>query len=94
MSIDVTPFNPEPEKYSVIYADPPWMPGQTGKRGASEKYHLMTTESICKMPVSGLAADDAVLLLWVVNNGLQDGLEVRWLPNLRAGTAVFRFERG
>ena len=26
--------------------------------------------------------------------GLQDGLEVRWLPNLRAGTAVFRFERG
>ena len=25
--------------------------------------------------------------------GLQDGLEVRWLPNARAGTAVFRFER-
>ena len=25
--------------------------------------------------------------------GLQDGREVRWLPNLRAGTAVFRFER-
>ena len=25
--------------------------------------------------------------------GLQDGLEVRTLPNLRAGTAVFRFER-
>jgi len=26
--------------------------------------------------------------------GLQDGREVRWLPNARAGTAVFRFERG
>ncbi|PWW46828.1 methionine biosynthesis protein MetW [Melaminivora alkalimesophila] len=25
--------------------------------------------------------------------GLQDGREVRWLPNARAGTAVFRFER-
>ncbi|WP_287740120.1 MULTISPECIES: methionine biosynthesis protein MetW [Diaphorobacter] len=24
--------------------------------------------------------------------GLQDGREVRWLPNARAGTAVFRFE--
>ena len=24
--------------------------------------------------------------------GLQDGKEVRWLPNARAGTAVFRFE--
>jgi len=26
--------------------------------------------------------------------GLQDGQEVRKLPNLRAGTAVFKFERG
>ena len=26
--------------------------------------------------------------------GLQEGREVRWLPNLRAGTAVFRFDRG
>jgi len=25
--------------------------------------------------------------------GLQDGTEVRWLPNARAGTAVFKFER-
>ena len=25
--------------------------------------------------------------------GLQDGHEVRWLPNARAGTAVFKFER-
>ena len=26
--------------------------------------------------------------------GLQAGREVRWLPNARAGTAVFKFERG
>ena len=26
--------------------------------------------------------------------GLQDGQEKRWLPNLTAGTAVFKFERG
>jgi methionine biosynthesis protein MetW len=26
--------------------------------------------------------------------GLQDGRDVRWLPNARAGTAVFKFERG
>ena len=26
--------------------------------------------------------------------GLQDGAEVRWLPNARAGTAVFKFRRG
>jgi len=63
MNIDTSINNPEPEKYSAIYADPPWMPGQTGKRGASEKYGLMSTEAICKMPVAELAADNAVLLL-------------------------------
>jgi methionine biosynthesis protein MetW len=26
--------------------------------------------------------------------GLQEGREVRFLPNLRAGTAVFKFDRG
>ena len=26
--------------------------------------------------------------------GLQDGAEVRWLPNARAGTAVFKMQRG
>ncbi len=26
--------------------------------------------------------------------GLQDGREVRWLPNVRAGTALFKFQRG
>jgi hypothetical protein len=33
---------------------------------------------------------------WTIKDafGLQDGREVRWLPNLRAGTAVFRFETG
>lgn len=65
-----------PETFAVIYADPPWKPGQTGKRGAAEKYGLMATSDICAMPVADLAADDAVLLLWVVNNGLQDGLDV------------------
>jgi len=64
------------EDFAVVYADPPWMPGQTGKRGASEKYSLMPTEAICSMPVADLVAKHAVLLLWVVSNGLQDGLDV------------------
>ena len=76
MSIEATTTNPETPKFRAIEADPAWKPGQTGKRGAAEKYGLMSTEDICKMPVGDLAADDAVLLLWVVNNGLQDGLDV------------------
>jgi len=39
-----------------------------------------------------LAAKNALRVLDAF--GLQDGQEVRWLPNLRAGTAVFKFERG
>jgi methionine biosynthesis protein MetW len=34
---------------------------------------------------NGLRIDDAY--------GLQEGQEVRWLPNLRASTAVFRLSR-
>jgi len=64
------------EDFALAYTDAPWMPGQTGKRGASEKFNLMPTKAICAMPVADLMADDAVLLLWVVNNGLQDGLDV------------------
>ena len=39
-----------------------------------------------------LAAKNALRVLDAF--GLQDGQEVRWLPNLRAGTAVFKFKRG
>jgi methionine biosynthesis protein MetW len=35
---------------------------------------------------NGLKIQDAL--------GLQEGREVRWLPNLRAGTALFRLSRG
>ena len=38
-----------------------------------------------------LAAKNSLRI--VESFGLQDGREVRWLPNLRAGTAVFRFQR-
>ncbi len=38
-----------------------------------------------------LAAKNSLRI--VESFGLQDGRKVRWLPNLRAGTAVFRFER-
>jgi N6-adenosine-specific RNA methylase IME4 len=65
-------------KFPVIYADPPWSRSQKGNLGAIHKYDLMTTDQIKDMAeaVAALADDDAVLLLWVTNNGLPDGLEV------------------
>jgi N6-adenosine-specific RNA methylase IME4 len=62
----------------VIYADPPWDIGQTGARGASKHYDLMTLERIKDMgeAVKELAAPNSVLLLWVTNNALPAGLAV------------------
>ncbi|MFL6090464.1 MAG: MT-A70 family methyltransferase [Aeromicrobium sp.] len=76
MNIELATRNQATQRFALVYADPPWSPGQTSKRGASEKYDLMSTEDICRMPVGDLAADNSVCLLWVVSNGLQDGLDV------------------
>lgn len=64
--------------YPVIYADPPWDISQTGARGASKHYDLMTLDRIRDMSetVKKLAAPNSVLLLWVTNNALPAGLAV------------------
>lgn len=54
-------------KYDVIVCDPPWTYSDTaaaGQRGAGYKYPLMTIEDIKALPVSDVAADEAVLFLW------------------------------
>ncbi len=65
------------KRYRVIYADPPWSFQQTGPRGADRHYDLMSLDDIKGMgdAVRALASDDSVLLLWVTNAGLQDGLD-------------------
>lgn len=64
--------------YRVIYADPPWKRNQLGSRGAINHYKLMDLDAIKGMApaIQALSATDAVLLLWVTNSGLQDGLDV------------------
>jgi N6-adenosine-specific RNA methylase IME4 len=63
-------------KYRTILADPPWDVQQTGARGASQHYDLMSLEAIAAMPVADLAADDAFLWLWVTNATLRAGYDV------------------
>ena len=67
-------------RYDVILADPPWHERGAGryKRGADKHYPLMKTPDIIALApaVDRLAADDAVLFLWVTNNYLPDGLAV------------------
>lgn len=69
------------QKYSTVYADPPWrFQNRTGKVAPENKkltrYETMDLESIKNMPVSQIAADKSHLYLWVPNALLPDGLEV------------------
>jgi N6-adenosine-specific RNA methylase IME4 len=64
-------------RFVVIEADPPWKYNQTGVNGAAgNHYPLMSTDAICQMPVAVCATDHSVLLLWVPNALLTDGLRV------------------
>lgn len=67
-------------KYPVIYADPPWryeMPAMGGtNRSIENHYPTMTLDEICAMPVSDLAADDAMLYMWATAPKLPECLEV------------------
>lgn len=67
-----------PERFDVIYADPPWDVEQQGARGADHHYDLMTMPRILAMgeAVKALAKDDAHLYLWVTNATLRAGYDV------------------
>ena len=59
-------------KYRVFYADPPWSYGNSGsgidQYGPAERhYSAMTIAELCAMDVKDIAADNAVLFLWVTS---------------------------
>ncbi len=64
-------------QYRTIIADPPWQYRNGGcQGGVNEQYPTMENEAICRLPVSQLAAPDAVLLLWATWPKLTDALQV------------------
>jgi N6-adenosine-specific RNA methylase IME4 len=65
MVVDI--FNTD-KKYNIIYADPPWAykdKALAGNRGACCKYPVMESKDICNIPIQKIAADDAILFMWV-----------------------------
>ena len=65
------------EKYNIIYADPPWKyERQKGEGVAADRYQTMAIQDIRSIPVDKIAADDAVLFLWVTFPKLREGLSV------------------
>lgn len=65
-------------RYSVILADPPWRYefSATTSRAIESHYPSMALDEICALPISDLAADDAVLYLWATAPKLREALAV------------------
>jgi len=66
-------------KYRVLYADPPWkynntMPDYFSEQG--DHYPLMSVKQIREMDIKGVAADNAVLFLWVTSPILEEAFDV------------------
>lgn len=90
-------------KYNIIYADPPWQYADKGCNGAAEKqYSTMNLDAIKALPVRDLAAEDAVLFMWVTWPFMPEGLEVieawgftyksigfNWVKTNRSGVGAF-----
>lgn len=79
----IQPFPTGP--FSAIYADPPWgytFKSPTGAKrpkyvnGADDYYPTMRLDEIKDLPVSSIAAKDAVLFLWATVPMLPEAIEV------------------
>jgi len=73
----------EPEKYAVIYADPPWEYTSGGQYGTDEQhtvlgdhYPSMSLDELCRLPQAQLAATDCVLWLWCTSPMLEEALRL------------------
>ncbi len=73
----------EPEKYAVIYADPPWQYTSGDQHSTEEQdtvlgdhYPSMSIGQLCDLPVKQMAATDAVLFMWVTSPTLEEAFQV------------------
>jgi N6-adenosine-specific RNA methylase IME4 len=65
------------QKFGTVYADPPWLYGNQGTRGATgDHYPGMAVADIAALPISEMVAPDAHLHLWTTNAFLFDAREV------------------
>lgn len=57
---------------NIIYADPPWeYKRTTHKCGTGTQYKTMSEADLAALPVAGLAAEDAVLVMWTTFHMLE-----------------------
>ena len=78
MNIDI---NNPPRKYRVIYADPAWQfgsrnTGGTMKSAAEAKYTVTSLADMAALPVSGLADEHCLLVMWWVGAMPQEAINL------------------
>ncbi len=74
------------KKYSVIYADPPWLYNPRNNKGtkfgsgAGGHYGLLSNEQIANLPVERIANRNCALFLWVTFQYLNEQIKIieRW----------------
>jgi N6-adenosine-specific RNA methylase IME4 len=79
-------------KYDVIYADPAWtfnVWSDKAQRRAAKHYSVMTLEDIKTLPVSSIANDNSVLVLWCTYPNLYEGFEVGKAWGFKYKTCLF-----
>lgn len=83
--------NPQVGKYNIIYADPPWKYQNSATRAAATNhYPTMSVDELCDLPIANeIAADDAVLLLWVTFPFLRDSFQIIDAWGFEYKTAAF-----
>lgn len=67
-------------RYGAILADPPWKFRGGKSRSADRHYPTMKLERIEMLPIMELAADDAVLFLWITSDMLHHAprIMIQW----------------
>lgn len=65
------------QKFSTIYADPPWQYGNQATRSATDgEYSTMSYEKISSLPVAKLTSENAHLHLWATNGFIHEALHL------------------
>jgi N6-adenosine-specific RNA methylase IME4 len=85
-----------PGPFSILYADPPWRfevwDRDTGLgKSPDAHYRTMTPDELAALPVCDIAADDALLVMWVYDPMLPAALEIASAWGFTFCTVAFRW---
>jgi len=64
-------------KYSLIYADPPWQYSNAASNGAADDhYSTMSIAELKRLPVWSMAEDNAVLAMWYTGTHSKEAIDL------------------